>query len=177
MTRKVQLGAPSLTGKDANDVVAEAFADATYPGKFEIVNLMPRNVTFPEVGGLFLRNVASRKPDVKAVVTVLDHDQLQRLASSVEQIAELNKYAVALTIESLDAPKAAAPAAPVAPAATDATDAPKEGEGSTDGNADGAGEGDKPSEQEAAKTEDATKASDQKPAGKAAKTAAAKKGE
>lgn len=171
MTSKVQLGAPSLTGKDANDVVAEAFADATYPGKFEIVNLMPRNVTFPEVGGLFLRNVASRKPDVKAVVTIVDHDQLQRLASSVEQIAELNKYAVALTIESLEAPKAAPvvaepPAAPVAPAA----DAPKTDEGG-ESKAEGAGEAPKADEQEAAK------AAESKPAGKTTKAAAAKKGE
>ncbi|MFA7556619.1 MAG: hypothetical protein WCZ20_02345, partial [Hydrogenophaga sp.] len=170
MTRKVQLGAPSLTGKDANDVVAEAFADADYPHKVEITNLMPRNVTFPEVGGLFLRNVASRKPDVKGIVVITDHDQLQRLASSVEQIAELNKYAIALTIESLEAPKVVAEppaAAPVAPAA----DATKGSDTATEGNADGAAQADKASEQEAAKAEDTAQAADQKPAGKAAKTA------
>lgn len=122
MTRKVQLGAPSLTGKDANDVVAEAFADLTYPSKFEVTNLMPRNVTFPEVGGLFLRNVASRQNDVKAVVTIMDHDQLQRLASSVEQIAELNKYAVALTVEALEAPKVAETAATAETVATPVAD-------------------------------------------------------
>lgn len=175
MTRKVQLGAPSLTGKDANDVVAEAFADATYPLKVEIVNLMPRNVTFPEVGGLFLRNVASGKPDVKGLATIVDHDQLQRLASSVEQIAELNKYASALTIEALEAPKAAAPvvpdpppAAPVAPAATDA---PKADEGAADTGAEAASTG----EPESGKAEDDAKPADEKPAGKSTK--AAKKGE
>lgn len=107
MTRKIRLGAPSLTGKDANDLVAEAFADAKYPLKLEVTNLMPRNVTFPELGNLFLRNVASGKPDMKAVVTVPNHDALQRFASSVEQIAELNQYAQALILEEVGAAKQA----------------------------------------------------------------------
>ena len=86
MTRTVELGAPSLTGKDANDLVAEVFADAAYPLKVVVQNHMPQDVVFPEVEGLFLRHVANPKDSRKTVV-IADHDLFQRLASSVEQIA------------------------------------------------------------------------------------------
>ena len=97
MTRTVDLGAPSLTGKDANDLVAEVFADAAYPLKVLVRNHMPQDVVFPEVEGLFLRHVANRKDSQKTVV-IASHDLFQRLASSVEQIAELNHHELALTI-------------------------------------------------------------------------------
>jgi hypothetical protein len=97
MTRIVKLGAPSLTGKDANQLVAEAFADAKYPLTVTVKNHMPRDVVFPEVPGLFLKHVAHATESVKTV-KVASHDLFQRLASSVEQIAELNRYELALTI-------------------------------------------------------------------------------
>lgn len=97
MTRTVELGAPSLTGKDANDLVAEVFADASYPLKVVVQNHMPQDVVFPEVDGLFLRHVANVKDSRKTVV-ISDADLFQRLASSVEQIAELNRCELALTI-------------------------------------------------------------------------------
>ena len=95
--RKVQLGAPSLTGKDCNDLVAETFADAEYPLNVLVQNHMPRDVVFPEAKGLFLRHVANPK-ESKASVVIDSHDLFQRLASSVEQVAELNGYELALTI-------------------------------------------------------------------------------
>lgn len=107
MTRTVELGAPSLTGKDANDLVAEVFADAAYPLKVVVQNHMPQDVVFPEVEGLFLRHVANPKDSRKAVV-IADHDLFQRLASSVEQIAELSRCELALTIS--EAADAGAPA-------------------------------------------------------------------
>jgi len=97
MTHTVTLGAPSLTGEDANLLVSALFADAAYPLTVIVQNHMPRDVVFPEVGGLFLRHVANVK-DSQATVTIADHDQFQRLASSVAQIAELNGYAQALTL-------------------------------------------------------------------------------
>lgn len=97
MTRTVELGAPSLTGKDCNDLVAEVFATAEYPLKVVVKNHMPRDVAFPEVDGLFLRHVANHKGSQAAVV-IADHDLFQRLASSVEQVAELNGYELALTV-------------------------------------------------------------------------------
>lgn len=108
MTRIVELGAPSLTGKDANDLVAEEFATAKYPLEVVITNRMPRNVVFPEVEGLFLRHVGSATGNQQKVV-IESHDQFQRLASSVEQIAELNSYEYALTIEEVTATEAVKP--------------------------------------------------------------------
>ncbi len=97
MTKIVKLGAPSLTGKDANQLVAEAFADAKYPLAVTVKNHMPRDVVFPEVPGLFLKHVANDKESVKTV-KVASHDLFQRVASSIEQIAELNRYTLAVTI-------------------------------------------------------------------------------
>jgi len=104
MTQTVTLGAPSLTGEDVNLLVSALFADATYPLTLTAQNHMPRDVVFPEVGGLFLRHVANAK-DSQATVTIADHDQFQRLASSVAQIAELNGYAQALTLTAVAAAK------------------------------------------------------------------------
>lgn len=94
---KVKLGAPSLTGKDCNDLVAEVFGEAKYPLAVQVQNHMPRDVVFPEVKGLFLRHVANKK-ESKATVVIDSHDLFQRLASSVEQVAELNGYEHALTV-------------------------------------------------------------------------------
>ena len=51
MSRIVKLGAPSLTGKDCNDLVAETFADAKYPLNVLVQNHMPRDVVFPDAPG------------------------------------------------------------------------------------------------------------------------------
>ena len=59
MTRKVEIGAPSLTGKDANESTAKEFSKAKYPLKLTATNLMPRDVAFPEVEGLFLRHAGN----------------------------------------------------------------------------------------------------------------------
>lgn len=104
MTKIVKLGAPSLTGKDANQLVAEAFAGAKYPLAITVKNHMPRDVVFPEVPGLFLKHVAHATGNTKTV-KVASHDLFQRVASSIEQIAELNRYALAVTIS--DGPIAA----------------------------------------------------------------------
>ena len=122
MTRKVELGAPSLTGKDANDLVTNEFASAKYPLSVVVTNNMPCNAVFPEVADLFLSHCANPEGRVKAVV-IDSMDAFQRLASSIEQIAELNGFASALIIEEAvvvstakgKAAQAAAPAvAPVA---------------------------------------------------------------
>lgn len=124
MTRTVELGAPSLTGKDANDLVAEVFADAAYPLKVVVQNHMPQDVVFPEVEGLFLRHVANPKDSLKTVV-IADHDLFQRLASSVEQIAELSRCELALTIS--EAADAAADAGAPAGDSTETVKKPSDG--------------------------------------------------
>lgn len=113
MTIKVELGAPSLTGKDANDLVAKEFAKVKYPLKVVVTNHMPRDVVFPEVEGLFLTHCAN-EAGRSATVEIASAEQLQRLASSIEQIAELNGYAQAIAIEEVSiapAKEAKAPAA------------------------------------------------------------------
>jgi len=121
MTHTVTLGAPSLTGEDANLLVSALFADAAYPLTVSVQNHMPRDVVFPEVGGLFLRHVANAK-DSQATVVIADHDQFQRLASSVAQIADLNGYAQALTISAVSGTVNPSPETPKEP------EAPKEPE-------------------------------------------------
>ena len=93
----VELGAASLTGKDANELIANAFADASYPLRLHVSNHMPRDVVFPEVDGLFLRHVANHAESQKSV-TISSYDLLQRVTTSVAQVAELNGYAHALTL-------------------------------------------------------------------------------
>ena len=127
MTKIVKLGAPSLTGKDANQLVAEAFADAKYPLTITVKNHMPRDVVFPEVPGLFLKHVANDKESAKTV-KVASHDLFQRVASSIEQIAELNRYKLAVTISDGAIPD-------------ESGDAGGEGAGGGEGSGEGAGTG------------------------------------
>ncbi|MCM1128957.1 MAG: HeH/LEM domain-containing protein [Alistipes senegalensis] len=104
MRKTIELGAPKLTGKDCNDLVAEAFSNAVYPLKVTFQNHAPRNVSLPEVDGLFLRHAAS-KEGTQATVMVASYDLFQRVTSSIEQIAELNGYEKAVTV-SADVPEA-----------------------------------------------------------------------
>lgn len=91
MRISVEIGAPSLAKRGANEVVSEAFKDVEFPLDVEFKNFMPRNVSFPEIEGLYLKHVAALE-GTKITLRVSNFDQLQRLASSVEAIAELNKY-------------------------------------------------------------------------------------
>jgi len=124
MSTTITLGAPSLTDEDVNLLVSALFADAAYPLTVQVHNHMPRDVVFPEVSGLYLRHVANAK-DSQATVVIADHDQFQRLASSVAQIAELNDYAQALTISDVGGAANAAPQTPLAPQEPEAPEVPE----------------------------------------------------
>ena len=119
MTRKVKFGAPSLSGVGAHKLVADEFSKAKFPVKVKVTNHAPRMVVFPEVPGLELAHCASATGSSKDV-EVTSLDQLQRMVSSAEQVAELNAYEPFLTIEEVEtAPvQKTGKAAPVAPAAT-----------------------------------------------------------
>ncbi len=86
---KLILGAPSLTGKDANDLVAATFKDAAFPLLLTVINLAAFSVSFPEISGLHIKP-CTHGDEATVVVTIPDYDALQRLASSIEQVAELN---------------------------------------------------------------------------------------
>lgn len=107
----VEIGAPSLTGRSANQDVEKVFGQAQFPLEVTFENFMPRRVAFPEVPGLVLAHVAKLE-DTKITLLVPDFATLQRLASSVESIAGLNSYAKAMTFkaeELVEEPKAVEP--------------------------------------------------------------------
>lgn len=100
MSTIINIGAPSLTGVDANDLVNEFFTGAEFPREMRLRNFLARNICLPEVSA-FLTPI-----DGKADVKIKSFDELHRLVSSIEQISELNKHLLAMSIEDL-APTAA----------------------------------------------------------------------
>ena len=98
MSTIINIGAPSLTGVDANDLVNEFFTDAAFPREMRLRNFLARNIALPEVHA-FLTPI-----DGKADVKIKSFDELHRLVSSIEQISELNKHLLAMSIEDLTPP-------------------------------------------------------------------------
>ena len=45
----VEIGAPSITGRSANQDVEKVFGQAKFPLEITFENFMPRRVAFPEV--------------------------------------------------------------------------------------------------------------------------------
>jgi hypothetical protein len=97
MKQELTFGAPSLTGKDAETEINRLFSDSKFPLEMVVENFAPRDMVFPEVPNLFLKNVSS-KTGTKLKVSFEGLDQLHRFGSSVEQISELNHYDVAMLI-------------------------------------------------------------------------------
>jgi hypothetical protein len=95
MSTLINIGAPSLTGVDANDLVNEFFTGAEFPREMRLRNFLARNIALPEVHA-FLTPI-----DGKADVKIKSFDELHRLVSSIEQISELNKHLLAMSIEDL----------------------------------------------------------------------------
>ncbi len=93
---KITLGAPSLSGVGASELVSAEFKDAVFPLKIKVESLVSNSLVFPEVKGLFLSGASA-----SVVVKIQDADELQRLVSSIEQVAEANQFEAILTIESL----------------------------------------------------------------------------
>ncbi|MCY1295766.1 hypothetical protein D9M69_465920 [compost metagenome] len=117
MTEKILvIGAPSLTGKDANALARELFADSEYPLEVIATNSAPFNLSLPEAR-------LSLKPLATEQVAFADFSRLQRAVSSLSQIAELNKMPVLATFK-VDAGEG---------------QAEDEGDGGTDGGGDGGG--------------------------------------
>ena len=93
MTKKILvIGAPSLSGKDANALARELFADSEYPLEVIAANSAPFNLSLPEAR-LGLKPLATER------VVFADFSRLQRAVSSLSQIAELNKMAELVTFE------------------------------------------------------------------------------
>ena len=95
----IKIGAPSLTGKGANEDVATAVAGAEFPCSLLVTNHMPRTAVFPESGVELASTFADSGQS--AVVGFHAADALKRLIRSATQIADLNGFALALSITSL----------------------------------------------------------------------------
>lgn len=93
----VDIGAPSLTGKYADQLVRDAFAGVTYPLWVIVTNHLEANVSLPEVDGLFLRPISTASANY-ALVEVGNEDQLQQLAASMEQVAISNNSPLAISL-------------------------------------------------------------------------------
>lgn len=93
----VDIGAPSLTGKYADQLVRDAFAGVTYPLWVIVTNHLEANVSLPEVDGLFLRPISTASANY-ALVEVSNEDQLQQLAASMEQVAISNNSPLAISL-------------------------------------------------------------------------------
>ena len=92
MTKTLVIGAPSLSGKDANALARELFADSEYPLEVIAANSAPFNLSLPEAR-LGLKPLATER------VVFADFSRLQRAVSSLSQIAELNKMAELVTFK------------------------------------------------------------------------------
>lgn len=96
---ELSFGAPSITGKDCNDLVSKSFTSKDFPLSLKVTNQVGFNLYFPE-HGLALKPCHDYV-NCYAIINVDSIDSLQRLASSVEAIAELNKKAELVIIEAV----------------------------------------------------------------------------
>lgn len=95
MTRLV-IGAPVIGQEGANQRASATFSGAEFPLAVAVVNRMTITLSLPEAG-LRLGPLAS------GVATFHHFDRLQRVVSSLEQIARLNNAPVLVEIGSIDA--------------------------------------------------------------------------
>jgi hypothetical protein len=96
----IHLGAPSLTGKDNNTLVKGAFATETYPLTLILTSRVPVPLVFGDAGVA----LGSNSSDSKTGTFVFrDSDQLNRFATDVEMISEINGWVNAIIIEKPEA--------------------------------------------------------------------------
>ena len=120
MSRKIEIGAPSVGGKTANDTLKEVFSGAEYPLNVMVRNHLKRAIVLPEIG-VFLQGGEIRPSKVA------NEHVFHRGVSSIEQIAALNGYKLAVTIEEAEA--GASDPAPTAGAQDDTTATIKQPQG------------------------------------------------
>lgn len=82
----IKLGAPTLTGKSAATLIQTEFGAKTFPIKIKISNLVAKSASFAEVG-LYLKPSINQTAEF-GVVTIKSLNDLKRLGTSVEQVAE-----------------------------------------------------------------------------------------
>ena len=93
---KVIIGAPSLTGVGAD--VTE-FKKLKFPALFLFANLTGLMLSFPEIKGLRLLPSGADNEGDKFTAKINDFDTLQRVATSIACIADVNKKESLVSIE------------------------------------------------------------------------------
>lgn len=95
MARTLIIGSPELVkGRDsANTQCKTLFADAAFPRSIRLTNHLPRTLSFPEADAYMLPLGG------KAEAVINSFSALQRLVSSIEQIALLNQQEAAVTLD------------------------------------------------------------------------------
>lgn len=74
-----------------------------FPRRMRFTNHLPRDICLPEIKGLFLKHSGDSN-GASTVIEVQNLSDLQRVVSSVVQIAALNHAKKAMTIEDIDEP-------------------------------------------------------------------------
>jgi hypothetical protein len=93
----ITIGAPSRSRQFAKDLVAGSFLAGDFPVHIKFTNRVVRKLVFPEIPGLLLGPVDS---DYSIAIIRIDSlASLHRLASSIESIAEVNRYLEMITLE------------------------------------------------------------------------------
>lgn len=169
MAKTVVVGAPSLTGGGAAQLIADALTGLQWPVEVTVENRFPFAFGIPEAGGLMLKQVADLE-HCKGTGSIASMPDMVRMLTNIESVAEAHRafeaviltFPVALDGEVVEDPATEPPAtsesiveAPVTGDATDGTqdtgaadtgDQPQEG--STD-----TGDGEKPADDGAGATE------------------------
>ncbi|MEY3759834.1 MAG: hypothetical protein RIR39_1325 [Pseudomonadota bacterium] len=91
----LSFGAPSITGINANDLVAQSFVANSFPLDVTIKNQAEYNLVFPN--HCHLKPVYDETGN-SAVIKFDSLDALHRFASDAETLAELNKRELLVTI-------------------------------------------------------------------------------
>lgn len=89
MTDKtISLGAPSLCGVDLRADLDATVAGVVFPFTATLTNRLPCHVSFPAIGGLYLR--ASGHEGSTGTAVINSADILARFVTDIQSLAELN---------------------------------------------------------------------------------------
>ncbi len=90
MMQKISIGAPSLNGGACAHEQAKALVSLKYPFVFKFTNNMPRSLAIPQGVGLTMMPQGYDGDTVE--VSIKKHDELLRVITDIQAIAELNEF-------------------------------------------------------------------------------------
>lgn len=99
MAKTINIGALSLTGKGAEELITEAFSGDDFPVTVFLKNRFPFAVSYSEIRTRLEIEGGGTRSDT-ALVTFNDAASLIRVAKTAQSLADLYKLRAALIIES-----------------------------------------------------------------------------